>query len=483
MRLTIVHPCVGKRRGKPYLLGWQMPPLSAALLAALTPNDVEIAFYDDSLEPIPFDRPADLVAMSVETYTARRAYQIASEYRRRGVPVVMGGFHATLCPEEVSWYAEAVVVGEAESVWQRVLRDAGGGALQPYYTSAERPPLAHIRPRREIFAHKRYLPLGLVEAGRGCNFRCEFCSVQSFYHHTYNRRPVDDIVDEIGRLRGQLAVFFVDDNITANLEQAKELFHALIPMKIKWVSQGSLNAAFDEELLQLMTASGCLGLLIGLESLNAANLEEMNKRFNLAGGGFEKALANLHRHSIRLYTTFIFGYDGDTDASFEETLRYALDHKFYLAAFNHLVPFPNTPLYHRLQRDGRLLYEQWWLHPDYRFNKIAFQPLHMTPESLQHNCLEARRAFYRPNSIWRRGLDPLNRHDPRSALQYWAINLLFRREVEQRDQYPLGDEAWQGELVQVREKGAPLLPSDRYRCQTRPAGGTDLVHHPLRAGD
>src|SRR5687767_9974724 len=184
MKLTIIHPCIGRRIGQKYIRTWQMEPLPAATIAGLTPKDVDVRFYDDRMEAIPFDERADLVAISVETYTAKRAYQIASEYRRRGVPVIMGGFHATLCPEEVARYADAVVVGEAESVWSQVLVDAEGGTLQPYYQGDQRASLSGLRPNRAIFQGKRYLPIGLVEAGRGCHFRCDFCAVQTVFNHS-----------------------------------------------------------------------------------------------------------------------------------------------------------------------------------------------------------------------------------------------------------------------------------------------------------
>src|SRR5208337_1516333 len=162
MRLTLVHPCIGRRRGQPYIRTWQMEPLAPATLAGLTPrdSDTQIRFYDDRTESIPFEEPTDLVAMSVETYTAKRAYQIASEYRRRGVPVVMGGFHPSLCPDEVACYSEAVVTGEAEEVWPRVIDDARHGTLKKFYRSASRPPLTGLRPDRSIFQGKRYLPIG-----------------------------------------------------------------------------------------------------------------------------------------------------------------------------------------------------------------------------------------------------------------------------------------------------------------------------------
>ena len=339
-----------------------MEPLPAATLAGLTPKDVTVRFYDDRMEEIPFDETTDLVAISVETYTAKRAYQIASEYRKRRVPVVMGGFHAALCPDEVARHAEAVVCGEAELLWPQVVDDARHGRLEKFYRQVERPSLAGLKPDRSIFRGKRYLPIGLVEAGRGCHFKCEFCAVQTVFSSTQTRRPFDEILAELAPLKREKKLFFfVDDNITSNLAQAKEFFRALIPLGIRWVSQSSINAAHDEEFLELLVRSGCQGVLIGFESLNPANLQAMNKTFNTARGGFERALANLRRHRIRVYGTFIFGYDGDTPDSFEPTVAFAQEHALYIAAFNHLTPFPGTPLYQRLEQEVLLLHEAWWL--------------------------------------------------------------------------------------------------------------------------
>ncbi len=447
-RLTIVHPCVGRKPGQNYIRTWQMEPLPAATLAGLTPADVEVRFHDDRMEQTPFDEPADLVAISVETYTARRAYQIASEYRKRKVPVVMGGFHASLCPDEVGRFAESVVVGEAEVLWPEVIDDARHGRLQRQYRATGRTSLKGLRPDRSIFRGKRYLPVGLVEAGRGCHFQCEFCAVQTVFEATQTRRPIDDILDEIRVLKDEKKLFFfVDDNITSNLRQAKEFFRALIPLKVRWVSQASINAAHDEEFLDLLVRSGCQGVLIGFESLEPANLAMMNKRFNTAKGGFETALANLRRHGIRVYGTFIFGYDGDTPDSFAPTVAFAEEHAFYIAAFNHLTPFPGTPLYQRLQAEGRLLYDAWWLDDRYSYNRIPFTPRGMSPESLQRACLEARRAFYGWKSILRRSVDPVNRGNGFMWRNFYMINAMHRQDVSLRDHYPLGDEAWQGPLL------------------------------------
>jgi radical SAM superfamily enzyme YgiQ (UPF0313 family) len=247
----------------------------------------------------------------------------------------------------------------------------------------------------------------------------------------------------------------VDDNITSDVKHAKEFFRSLIPLKIRWVSQASINLASDDELLRLMVASGCQGVLIGLESLNPNNLAAMNKRVNLAHGGYDQALANLNRHNIRLYITFVFGYDDDTEASFTETLQFAIQHKFYLAAFNHLTPFPGTPLYRSLEAEGRLLYSKWWLDDRYGYNMVPFQPLRMTPERIQHKCVEARTMFYSWRNIWQRGLSPINRVNPMMWLSYYWINHLFHQEVSMRDHYPLGDQAWHGEWIKVRERPLP----------------------------
>lgn len=416
-----------------------MESLPSAVLAALTPPDIDVRFYDDRVEEIPFDEATDLVAISVETYTARRAYQIASQYRRRGVPVVMGGFHATLVPEEVRQYAETLVVGEAEAVWPELLDDFRRGQMKSQYSSKARPSLAGVRPRRSIFQGKRYLNLGLIEAGRGCHFRCEFCAIQSYFNNTQTRRPIDDILCDI-RAHPRPVYFFVDDNITSNMKQAKEFFRALIPLKIRWVSQASINAAHDEEFLELIKASGCHMLLIGFETLNPKVLKSMHKEFNSMKGGYEKALENLRRHRIRLYPTFVMGYDEDTEESIQETVAFAERHRFYLTAFNHLTPFPGTPLYDRLRDDGRLLFERWWLDPAYRYGMVPFRSRGLPPREIERLCLEARAKFYGLPSIIRRSLDfKVNTGSFFSWVTFFTANLMLRREVLYRQHFPLGD--------------------------------------------
>jgi radical SAM superfamily enzyme YgiQ (UPF0313 family) len=451
VKLTLIQPCIGREAGRRDLRSWQMEPLSLATLAGLTPRDVDVRLIDDRLEEIPFEESTDLVALTVETYNAQRAYQIASDYRRRGVPVVMGGFHATLRPDEVADFAESVVVGQAETIWTRVIDDYRHGTPEKLYNATRPVSLGGAAPDRSIFAGKRYLPIGLVEGGRGCAFRCDFCAVGAYHRGCLTWRPVDEIVGEMVEVaRERRLIFLVDDNIAADLARAKELFRELAPHRVKWVSQCSVHAALDEEFLDLMVKSGCQGVLVGFESLSPATLQAMNKSFNTTVLDRERPLRNLARHRVPLFGTFIFGYDEDNAESFDDAVAFAREQRMALAAFNHVVPFPGTPLYERLETEDRLLYPRWWLEPHYRFNDIAFRPASMTPFELKERCIRARRAFYSTGSIVQRVLGRANRSRALMLRNYLPLNILHRLDVDRRNGYPLGDKGWTGTYLPAR---------------------------------
>lgn len=449
-RVTLIHPCLGRRACEGQgLRTWQMQPLWAAAVAASTPHQVELRFYDDRLETIPFDEPTDLVGISVETYTARRAYQIASEYRRRGVPVVMGGIHATLCPDEVADYAESVVTGEAEETWPQLLADFFDGRMAKLYHAQRRDAQRVWRYERRIFRGRRYLPVRLIEFGRGCRLTCEFCAVQTAFHNTYIQRPLDQVVAEVAATpvdgdRDKL-IFFVDDNLACEVDRLKEFLRALIPLRVAWVGQAGINVTHDPELLDLIVRSNCRCLLIGFESLKPANLHEMRKPINAAHGGIERAVAELRRFRVPVYGTFVFGSDTDTPDDFEHTAQFTIDNQFLLAAFAHLMPFPGTALHRRLGAERRLLQERWWLDPSYAYNTVAFQPRHLTPDQLRCKCLAARRRFFSWSSMLRRGV-AAGAHQR----NFWAVNLLHRAELGVRDGHPLGDQSWNEPLLLAR---------------------------------
>lgn len=438
MKITLIMPSVGRKPNRSYVKTWQMEPLALAVLAGLTPEEAEIVFYDDRFEEIDFDEGTDLVAINVETYTARRAYQIADQFRERGVPVILGGYHPTLVPEEAVLYADAIMVGEAECVWRDVLADVKSGTLKTVYRSTERPSLAGIKPNRKIYEGKRYMPLALVEWGRGCKFSCDFCSITSFYKATYNYRPVKEVTAEIESLKKRV-VFFVDDNIGAFPAAAKQLFRELVPLKIKWVGQISINLSEDREMLELMVKSGCQGVLTGFESLHESNLIQMNKSWSNRTRDYERAVARFRDYGLVIYGTFVFGYDHDSQDSFERALDFALRQKLFFAAFNHLVPFPGTPLYRSLLEQGRLMDDKWWLNPEYRFGDVVFHPRGMAAQELAETCLAYRRKFYSYSSILKRGLDfRANSKNLFHAATFFVQNLLAKQEVEHRQGLPLG---------------------------------------------
>jgi len=334
-------------------------------------------------------------------------------------------------------------------VWEEVIDDLRHRALKPRYHGEQRP-LSEIRVDRRLFRGKRYLPIGLIETGRGCRFPCEFCAIQTFFSRTYRARPSEDVIAELSGLKSERKLFFfVDDNFAASLKYAKELVTALTEVKVRWVTQMSINAAHDEEFLATLSRSGCQGVLIGFESLDDEVLKSMRKNFNTMRGGFEVALANLRRHNIRVYGTFVFGYDGDKPGSAAQAAEFSIAHNFYLAAFNHLTPFPGTPLYQRLQREGRLLHERWWLDERYRYNDLPFRPAHMAPDEVRHQCIDARKRFYSWKSMIRRAFDPVNRRENFMFRNFFLINGMHRAEVSTRDQFPLGDPLWRGELLTV----------------------------------
>lgn len=438
MRITLVYPSVGRKDEKPYVRAWQMEPLSMAWLAGLTPPDVEIRFYDDRMEPIPFDEPTDLVAISVETFTALRAYRIARQFRARGVRVVLGGYHVTLVPEEALAEADAIVVGEAEPVWRLLVDDVRNGRLQPVYQGDDDHSLRGLRPRREIFRGKDYLKITLVEFARGCSHRCEFCSISAFHGARQRCRPPRDVAAEMDAT-GSREFFIVDDNVAGDRRRARDLCCELAPLGIHWVGQASIHVAQDLELLDLLVKSGCRGLLIGMESLDAANLRAMGKAWNRGSDHYAEKLKRLRDHGLAVYGTFLFGYDNDDYKTVERSVDFALDQKLFLAAFNHLVPFPGTPLYRRLLAEGRLRAQGWWLDPEGRIGDVTFQPRKISAEELKQLCLAARRKFYGWGSILRRMWDlRANVRTPRMAALFLAANLQGHFDVDLRQGLQLG---------------------------------------------
>jgi len=437
VKVTLICPNFGNRDGHPLMSAAVMEPVALAVLAGLTPAGIHVRAFDERVEPIDFDATADLVGITVDTFGARRAYEIAAIYRQKGIPVVLGGIHPSLLPDEAQAHCDTVVIGEAEDTWPRVLDDLASGQLKPRYEAAGRPDLTARFPRRDVLDVKKYLPLSLVQFNRGCPYNCDFCSVSTFYGRTQKQRPVEDVVREIREAPHRL-ILIVDDNVIGEKERAKELFRALIPLKIRWVSQASIDITRDPQLMDLAQKSGCIGLIVGLESLDQGNLALMRKGWSTKES-VTGALEILRQHGIMVYATFVFGYDHDSAEVFDRTVEFAIAQRFFMANFNHLQPFPGTTLYKRLSEAGRLLHEPWWLDPTYRFGSAAFQPGSMTPQQLTDGCLRARLRFNSARGIFRRSLDlRANLRDPFRAWIFFLSNLTSRRDILRKQGVALG---------------------------------------------
>ncbi|HVE52767.1 MAG TPA: radical SAM protein [Ramlibacter sp.] len=432
MKLLLLRPNLGDYRSTD-----AMPPLAMGILAARSPG-WDVRFHDEKAEPLPLDAPADLVALSVETFTARRAYEVARAYRSRGVPVVMGGYHPTFLPDEALEHADAVVIGDAEGAWEQLLQDARAGRLQRRYQGSRTAPLADYRVERGIFRGKRYAPVELVQFGRGCRFACDFCSIHAFYGTSVRVRPLDGLVREIESLPARRLLFFVDDNLFSSEAELTALLDAMQPLRRRWSCQISIDVARNPRLLDRLAEAGCRFVLIGFESLHPDNLKQMAKPWNKVSGPYRDVVRGLHARGIGIYGTFVFGYDADTPDTIARTVDFALESRLEIANFNALTPTPGSALYDRLRDEGRLTLPKWWLDPGYRYGDPIFEPRGMAAAELAQGVFEARRRFYGWGSIARRVFSSEVPWSTFRVAMTGIANTISRREIYKKQFRPLG---------------------------------------------
>jgi radical SAM superfamily enzyme YgiQ (UPF0313 family) len=408
---------------------FRFPYLSLTTLAALTPAGVEIKIEDENTQEIDFQDRPDLVAISIMTPLAKRGYEIADRFRGLSIPVVIGGFHATWMAEEAGRHADAVVLGEAEGVWPRVIEDCRRGALQQVSRGVGRPELRGLPlPRRDLLKKGAYFFTNTMQIGRGCPFQCDFCSVTAFFGHTCRLRPLAEVRREVELLlQKQDFIFFVDDNIIGDPGYARELFAALREFRVKWVSHASINIAENEALLRQAAASGCHGLFIGFESLSQETLRSHHKAANRADR-YGELIRKIHDQGIGIEGSFIFGSDDDDPSVFARVEEFCEENKIDAAVFAVLTPFPGTRLYDQLEREGRILSRDWSL---YDMGHVVFQPRRMTVEQLQEGHDWANRRFYSYGSILRR-FWPLRRSHQVFLPSNWAMRRAWRRLASRR---------------------------------------------------
>lgn len=433
MRVTLIRPNMGVVKGQDYKDMGSMEPYALAIIAGLISDRADVKFYDDRFDDIDYTEKTDMVAITVETFTAKRAYAIAKEFRSQGIPVLMGGFHASLIPEEVKQHADSVVVGEAESIMGRILDDLKQQKLQPFYHADFNYDIRGYKPNRNIFAGKKYLPITLTYFSRGCPYACTYCPDAVLYRGKIRFREVREVVEDIEKQNHDM-FFFVDNNITYNKTKLKELLEAIQPLGIKWISQADISVARDRELLHLISKSGCVGLVVGFETLSKESLRQMHKIPNVSVfTQYDELVRRIHDQGISMWAAFLLGYDYDTKDTIKAALDFALKHRFFFAAFNQLIPYYKTPIYSFLKEKKRLLFEKWWIDPEYRFGQTAFIPNKMSPQDLSDGCLNARLVFNSYANIFRRATNVhANLRNLYKARMFFKYTYLFKKEVKNK---------------------------------------------------
>ncbi|MGB7912426.1 MAG: radical SAM protein [Desulfobaccales bacterium] len=408
---------------------FRLQRVNLPLIAALTPPGHTITMVDEVFAPDDLNQEVDLVGITVMTPLVPRAYHIADTYRQKGVQVVMGGIHPTILPDEALGHADAVVVGEAEGVWPRVVSDAASGQLQRLYRAGKKTELTGLpRPRRDLFprtAHRGSGPTYVgVEASRGCPHDCEFCCNAQTMGQQYRVRPVPEVVAEIESLDSP-HFFFVDDALGQNREVGKKLFTEMIPLKRLWMGQGTVSLAEDVELLKLMRRAGCRGLLVGFESVQKGTQHEVKKIKNLKIDFYE-AMRRFHGEGFGILGAFIFGFDYENKDVFEQTFEFIIKSRLDCVQPRILTPYPGTRLYTRLLSEGRLFEPDWWLR-GYPPETLLFQPKSMTAEELLSGYARFTRQTYTFGAMIKRffGMSPWKR-TLGGCLFYAGINISAR---------------------------------------------------------
>jgi radical SAM superfamily enzyme YgiQ (UPF0313 family) len=404
--------------------GALFPPLNLATLAALTPLEHEVAIDDGCLGPVCATRAADLVAITAMTAQAPAAYALADRYRARGIAVVLGGIHPSMCSEEAAEHADTVVLGEADRLWPDLVQDFANGKMKCRYHDPEPVDLAKIVvPRRDLLDPKGYVIFNSVQTTRGCPFNCNFCSVTTMSGVKYRFRPVQKVVEEIRTLDSRF-IYFVDDNIIGVPRRAKELFKALLPLKLGWASQVTINFSRDQELMRLARESGCYGVFIGFETFSNKSIRDAGKGVNRPDE-YLGDIRRIHQAGIKVWGSFIFGFDNDGLEVFRETLDFIEKSKMEFAQFSLLTPLPGTALFRQFEEEQRIVHRDW---SKYDLGSIVFNHPLLSAERLHFEKNHAWRRFYSLRSISKRLGLPKTRGD----LILWIANLAVNGALKYR---------------------------------------------------
>jgi radical SAM superfamily enzyme YgiQ (UPF0313 family) len=361
---------------------WLMPPFGLTMIAALTPKTFKVSLEDENVEELNLAEDVDLVGISSFTTNVERGYEIADIYRNRGTPVVMGGFHVSAMPEEALQHANAVLIGEAEKIWDTVLEDFQAGKMKGIYKAESFHSMEGLpRPRLDLlssaFSFRRPPFFGMVQTSRGCPYQCEFCSTSAFWGHKFRVRPTDEVVEEIRSL-GTRFLFFVDDDIAGTPSNTKILLEKLIPLKTRWASQAGIGIAKDDELLSLAQRSGCKYLFVGFESVEEKSLEAVHKKQNKPSQ-YKELIRKIHDHGIVVQAAIVMGLDDDSNEVFQKIDSFLKEADVDIIQLNILYPYPGTKIRDRLQKEGRITSIDW---SNYMLGGVNYLPHGMSQQEL-----------------------------------------------------------------------------------------------------
>lgn len=428
MKILLIKPSMGSIINNYKINDGRMEPLQLGIIASCLPEHWDITLLDERMESLPSDIHADVVFITIDSFTARNSYHIADTFRNRNITVILGGVHVSLLPVEAITHADSIVVGDIESIASELVLDIEKNTLKNKYTGTFGIPQNGIYPKRSLFKGKGYLPISLVQFSRGCVYNCTYCSVAKFFNSSHHCRPVHDVIEEIERNKFK-RILFVDDNMIIHKKKAKELFKALIPLKIKWASQASIDMIQDPEMLDLMAKSGCIGHLIGFESIDINSLKLLNKRPNTRNfDSYQKCISILRSYGFQTWASFIIGNDTDTKDSIKRTVEFAIKSKFTLSFFHIFMPYPGTAVYEQFRKEKRLLFNSsWWNHPEFTYNAATFIPKNMSPEELSEAAINANKEFYSNKSIITRLFDfKTNLRSLEKFLFYLQFNMIIK---------------------------------------------------------
>jgi radical SAM superfamily enzyme YgiQ (UPF0313 family) len=433
MKVLLIGPTALDYEGKPIKQRkLHLPGLTLPMLAAVTPHDIDVRLLSETVEDIPYNDHWDLVGLTGMGSGIVRAWQIADEFKKRKVPVVMGGIAASLCkPEWTLEHTDSLIIGEAEETWPVVLEDFKNGRLKSIYKMEKRPDINTLPlPRYDLMNKKKLGFWRPVQATRGCPFPCTFCSIQSFFERSYRKRPVDQVLRDVraAKQSGSRYIAFIDDNIGVDWKYFEELMTALIPEKIIWMSQCSIHIADKPDMLQLAYKSGCRLLSFGIESVNEKSIEWIEKEFNHPKQ-YKESINRIRKHGIDVSTEMIIGMDGDDNSVFQKTYDFIMGNRISVPRVHILTPVPGTPLYTEMEQEGRIINREFG---KYSGGQVVFRPKNIKPDELQKNYWKLYESLFTPTGIFKRILGSPFSVGTMMPFVVMAINLHYRHHIHHR---------------------------------------------------